>query len=176
MSTTQYLISVARFSVILLLSLGIAILTACSQSSAPSDSAQETATGADDSASAVPKVPFGHKPCQTLTQEEQRSLGIHAPVPGTASRSPDDLPYENTCSYEPEVGALAIEYTTRDAYDNQRENLRKASHVAPADLPGSFYDVLGNLWFAKDGYYVAVTNVGLMVSVEKVAAVIAAKL
>lgn len=135
-----------------MLGLRIVALAACSRFSAPSDNpgataasnTQSSATDADDSASAAPKVPFGNKPCQSLTQEEQKSLGFNMPVRAAASRTPDDLAYENTCTFE-SVGAFAIEYTTRQDYDYPHDNLHKASHAAPAGIPGSFYDMLGNL-------------------------------
>ncbi|HJU08854.1 MAG TPA: hypothetical protein VJ727_10290 [Rhodanobacteraceae bacterium] len=158
-------------------------LAACTHSGAPvvnataTDSAQ-AATSADadtDTNSGMPKVPFGNRPCHSLSQNEQKSLGFNLPLKATASRTPDELPYDNTCSYE-SVGAFAIEYTTRKDYEYQRDNLRKASHPAPAEIPGSFYDVLGNLWFAKNGYYVAVTNVGQPIDIEKVTTAIATKL
>ncbi|MGH9524298.1 MAG: hypothetical protein ACRD3E_17375 [Terriglobales bacterium] len=142
-------------------------------SSSPADSGAPSAQDSQDAD--TPKVPFGNHPCQTLSQDEQKSLGFNLPLKATASRTPDGLPVDNTCTYE-SVGAVAIEYGTRQDYEYQRDNLRKAGQAAPADVPSSFYDVLGNLWFAKDGYYVTVTNVGQPVSIEKVTAVVAAKL
>lgn len=162
--------------------LSLLVLASCTQSGSPNatstGNSQAGASADTEATSDLPKVPFGNRPCQSLSQDEQKNLGFNMPVVATASRSPDGLPYDNTCSYESSYksGALSIEYGTRKDYEYQRDNLRKASHAPPANIPGSFYDVLGNLWFAKDGYYVVVTNVSQPVSIEKVTAVIAAKL
>lgn len=148
------------------------VLTACTPPGAQDTTA---ASGSQAEASSdVPKVPFGNRPCRSLTPEEIRDLGIAKtepakPLPG---REPDGLAFDNTCDF----GYQTLVYTTESSYEAQRNELRNPRRSAPADLPNAFYDVLGNLWFAEKGYYVTVPNNAADSVKEKMARTIAAKL
>jgi hypothetical protein len=109
-----------------------------------------------------------------LAPDEIKNLGIAKPPPAkpTPGREPDELGFDNRCDF----GYQFLVYTTRSNYDYQRDNLRNARHDAPVDLPGAFYDVLGNLWFAEKGYYVTVPNNTADAVKEKMARMAAAKL
>ena len=157
----------------------IALLAACGRSASPPGQAAATspainaaAAPGDDGDSALPKVPFGNHPCQSLSQDEQKQLGFAKVVPGKPGREPDDLAYDNTC----EFAYQTIVYDTTKNCAYQKDNLRSQQRSAPADIPGSFYDVLGNLWFSEKGYCVALPNNLADATREKMARVIAAKL
>jgi hypothetical protein len=156
------------------------LVAACTQAGSPNTAspassptaAQPPAALAQQASPGLPRVPFGNQPCQSLSQTEQQHLGLGEPVPGKPGHSPDDLSYDNDCEYSDQT----IEYTTRDDYVYQRDHLCNTQRAAPADVPGAFYDVLGNLWFAEKGYYVVLPNNVAAATREKAARVIAAKL
>jgi hypothetical protein len=160
--------------------LSLLVLAACTHSGSPTtnaasaDSPQANASADTDAASDLPKVPFGNQPCRSLSADELKDLGIAKPVPAKPEpgREPDGLAFENTCDF----GYQTLVYTTRSNYEDQKSNLRNPRHNAPADLPDAFYDTLGNLWFAKKGYYVGIPNNTADAVKEKMARVIAAKL
>jgi hypothetical protein len=165
---------------VIALQLPFLVLAACTQAGSSDkaspastpDTTQASAGSGDRSDPALPKVPFGNQPCQSFSQGEQQHLGLGKPVPGKSSHSPDDLGYDNVCEYSDQT----IEYTSRNDYIEQRDHLRSSQHAAPADIPGAFYDVLGNLWFAEKGYYVVLPNNVAAATREKAARVVAAKL
>lgn len=130
--------------------------------------------GAAGGSTEGPKVPFGNQPCRSLTPAELKDLGIAKPAPAKPEpgHEPDSLAFDNTCDF----GYQTLVYTTESNYDDQRNDLRNPRHNAPKDLPGAFYDVLGNLWFAKKGYYVTLPNTTADAVKEKVARTVAAKL
>jgi hypothetical protein len=101
-----------------------------------------------------PKVPFGNKPCQSLSANEERSLGLAADTLGKSDRAPANLPFDNICTYR----ELQVGYMTEIDYRTNMEGNRSSSRTAPADLPGAFYDRQGGLWFAKNGYYVVLSH------------------
>lgn len=159
-----------------LLATGVAlVLAACSHSpDAGTASAASAGAGATANASEEPKVPFGNRPCQSLTTDEIKNLGIAKPAPAKPEpgHEPNDLTFDNTCDF----GYQTLVYTTESNYEAQRNELRNPRHNAPADLPNAFYDVLGNLWFEKKGYYVTVPNNASDSVKEKMARMIIAKL
>lgn len=151
-------------------------LTACTQHG-PSNSAAASRTPsaqASDGQSGQPKVPFGNHPCRSLTAGELKGLGIAKPAPAQPEpgREPDSLAFDNTCDF----GYQSLVYTTESNYEDQKSELRNPRHNAPGDLPSAFYDVLGNLWFAKKGYYVTIPNSTADAVKEKMARAVAAKL
>jgi hypothetical protein len=160
------------------------VLAACTSPSPPAGSSSDASTVAQigGASSDLPKVPFGNRPCQSLTADEIKTLGIAKPapakpVPGRQNTPgpdghPEEPAFDNTCDF----GYQTLVYTTRYDYEYQRNNLRSPRHDAPAGLSGAFYDVLGNLWFAEKGYYVAIPNNAADAVKEKMARVIAAKL
>src|ERR1700676_2117152 len=44
----------------------------------------------------LPKVPFGNRPCQSLSASDQMSLGFSS-TPGKPDRAPGTLPFDNLC-------------------------------------------------------------------------------
>lgn len=166
----------------LIAALSLLSLAACTQSgpqdpaagssgAAATDAAQASGSGQDPDA---PKVPFGNQPCQSLTADELKGLGIAKPAPAKPEpgHEPDSLSFDNTCDF----GYQTLMYTTRTDYQFRKDNLRNLHHGAPADLPGAFYDTLGNLWFAEKGYYVTIPNNVADSTREKMARMIAARL
>jgi hypothetical protein len=101
-----------------------------------------------------PKVPFGNKPCQSLSANEERSLGLAADTLGKPDRAPGNLPFDNICTYR----ELQVGYMTGIDYRTNMDANRSSSRTAPADLPGAFYDRQGGLWFTKNGYYVVLSH------------------
>ena len=151
-------------------------LAACTQHG-PSNSvaaSRTPSTEASGGQSGQPKVPFGNQPCRSLTAGELKDLKIAKPPPTTPEpgREPDSLAFDNTCDF----GYQSLVYTTEGDYQNQKSELRNPRHNAPGDLPSAFYDVLGNLWFAKNGYYVTIPNNTADAVKEKMARAVAAKL
>jgi hypothetical protein len=128
----------------------------------------------DSTGSDLPKVPFGNQPCRSLSADELKELKVAKPAPAKPEpgREPDGLAFDNTCDF----GYQSLVYTTRSDYEFQKSNLRNPRHNAPADLPDAFYDTLGNLWFAKEGYYVGIPNNTADAVKEKMARAVAAKL
>lgn len=156
-----------------LMALSALALAACGHAgNTGTPSVSGPAIGAAESSSDGPKVPFGKQPCQSLTAGELKSAGIAKPKPAKPGREPEKLAFDNTCDF----GYLTVIYTTRSDYENQKKTLRSQRQNAPADVPGAFYDVLGNLWFAKDGYYVGIPNTVADADKVKVARAILAKL
>lgn len=155
-------ISSSRSQIVtIVVALVLLALAACTQSGSPNQSASSNLAPADaadgqGASSDLPKVPFGNQPCRSLSADEQKTLGIAKPPPAKPSpgREPDGLAFDNTCDF----GYQTLVYTTRSDYEYQRNNLRNPRHQAPGDLPGAFYDVLGNLWFTEKGYYVTLPN------------------
>lgn len=111
--------------------------------------------GAPGRASAAEqKVPFGNKPCQSLSSADQATLGMNAKVAPKPDRAPATLPMDNLCFY----GGLHVGYMTKADYDLNGSGNRSTERQGPGDLPGAFYDKQGGLWFAKGGYYVVVAG------------------
>ena len=104
--------------------------------------------------SGEPKVPFGNKPCQSLSANEERSLGLAADTMGKLDRAPANLPFDNICTYR----ELRVGYMTEIDYKANMDGNRSSLRTAPADLPGAFYDRQGGLWFTKNGYYVVLSH------------------
>lgn len=134
------------------------------------------ASSVGQNAPTPPKVPFGNTPCKSLSQDEQKDLeqkglGYSRPVAGKPDRAPATLPFDNTCSYG---GHVNVGYMTKADYDTNQNGNRSSSSTAPSDLPGSFYDRQGGLWFAKNGYYAVIS--GSHKLTEQAARVIVAKL
>ena len=117
-----------------------------------------------------PKVPFENKPCQSLSANEERALGLAADTPGKPDRAPATLPIDNICTYR----ELQVGYMTEIDYRTNSNANRSSSRTAPADLPGAFYDRQGGLWFTKNGYYVVLSH-SLKLS-EQAARIIVGKL
>ena len=156
-----------------LMALSAFALASCRHArNADTSSASATASAAGNSDS--PKVPFGNQPCRSLTASELKDLGIAKPAPAKPEpgHEPDSLAFDNTCDF----GYQTLVYTTESNYESQENELRNPRHTAPGDLPGAFYDVLGNLWFAKKGYYVTIPNNTADAVKEKTARAVAAKL
>ncbi len=140
---------------------GLLVLAACTHQSSPAtnamaiDNSQTAALAGAAAASDLPKVPFGHQPCKSLSQDEQKALeqqawGYAEPVPGKPDRAPAGLPFDNVCFYS----SFNVGYMAQTDYQTNRDANHSAEHPDPPDLPGAFYDKQGGLWFAKDGYYV----------------------
>jgi hypothetical protein len=166
-----------RGTLALLLTMGL-VLPALAGCSPSRDAETSPASGASvagqvgESQSAAPRVPFGGQPCRSLSTADLKRIGFATPGPPKPGRSPDDLALDNVC----EFGELSIEFTTQKDYVYQRDKLRSHRQTAPADLPGAFYDVLGNLWFAKKGYSIVIANTVEDKQMVDVARAIAAKL
>lgn len=164
----------------LLTGLPLLVLAACTHSGSSvanavsTDNSQTGASSNADATSDLPKVPFGNQPCRSLSMDESKNLGVVKPAPAKpeSGREPDGLAFDNTCDF----GYQTLKYTTSSDYEFQKSNLRNPSHIAPAQLPGAFYDVLGNLWFAEKGYYVVIPNNAADSVKEKMARVISARL
>lgn len=159
--------------------LGLLALSGCGQPPGPpSTTTSSPAVAAAENASGVPKVPFNRQPCKSLSIEELGQLGIrdsdtNKPSSGKPMHDGrDDFAYDNACDY----GSQTLAYKTIQDCTDQRDELRNAGRAAPADVPGAFYDVLGNLWFVKNGYCVAIPNNVSATIREQMARVIAAKL
>jgi hypothetical protein len=123
----------------------------------------------------LPKVPFGNKPCQSLTSSDEATLKVSGPLDRRADRAPATLPYDSFCSYT-HGGTLVTQvgYQTKLDYDANSSGNRSTTRKAPADLPGAFYDRQGGLWFTKNGYYVVIA--GRSAFREPVARIVAGKL
>ena len=122
-----------------------------------------------------PKVPFGNKPCASLSADDETKLKFSTPVTAKPDRAPATLTVDNMCTYTHGGTKLAqVGYMTQMDYKSNDEGNRSKSKQAPPDLPGAFYDKQGGLWLSKNGYYVVVT--GKSELREPVARVIASKL
>lgn len=158
--------------------LSLLVLAACTHSGSPNpaaSSANITQAGAVQAAGPdpdLPKVPFENQPCRSFSTNEMKKLGFAVTRPFESGRDPDRLAFDNTCDF----GNVSVVYTSRNDYQNQKDILRSSRRTPPADLPDAFYDTLGNLWFAKKGYYVTIPNTVSEADKEKVARAIAAKL
>ncbi len=102
----------------------------------------------------VYKVPFGNKPCDSLSAEELRSIGASTNPPGKPDRAPANLPFDNICTYS----GFSVGYMSEIDYTSNLNGNHSTSRTAPADLPGAFYDRQGGLWFTKNGYYVTLEH------------------
>jgi hypothetical protein len=168
---------------VIALQLPFLVLAACTQAGSSDkaspastpDSLQLPTASGQPAPLALPKVPFGNQPCRSLSQDEQKHIemqahGYASPVPGKPDRAPHGLPYDNVCAYD----SLMVGYMTQVDYDFNRSGNRSSERSPPPDLPGAFYAAQGELWFAKNGYYVTIEGSS---SVQVLAAgVIAAKL
>jgi len=124
---------------------------------------------------ALPKVPFGHRPCRSLSSGDQAAVEMAGPVVAKPDRAPATLPFDNVCTYlRGETRHAQVGYRTKADYDLNKKGNRSTDHQAPGNLPGAFYDKQAGLWFAKNGYYVVVS--GRSDLKQPVARVIAAKL
>lgn len=148
-------------------------LAGCTQHG-PSNSVAALRTPSAQGSGDMPKVPFGNQPCRSLTAGELKDLGIAKPPPAKPEpgHEPDSLAFDNTCDF----GYQSLVYTTQRNYEDQKSELRNPRHAAPGDLPSAFYDVLGNLWFSKKGYYLTIPNNTADAVKEKMARAVAAKL
>jgi hypothetical protein len=167
----------------LILAATLLTLAACQDSTPSASNPAQSASASPVNASlprqsgpTPPKVPFGNRPCQSLSQIEQKqieqqALGYSEPVPGKPDRAPATLPFDNVCFYR---GHVNVGYMTKIDYDTNNGGNRSTSRTAPSDLPQAFYDKQGGLWFTKNGYYVVVS--GSHKLLEQVARIIAAKL
>jgi hypothetical protein len=123
----------------------------------------------------VPKVPFGNKPCESLSPADRASLKMPETVQGKPDRAPATLTIDNVCTYSNSGSQHAqIGYQTKVDYDANSTGNRSKTRQAPADLAGAFYDGQGGLWFTKNGYYVVVS--GRSALREPVARLLAGKL
>jgi hypothetical protein len=122
-----------------------------------------------------PKVPFGNKPCASLSAPDETELKFLTPVVATPDRAPATLATDNVCTYAHGGTRLAqVGYMTQLDYDANKAGNRSTSNQAPTDLPGAFYDRQGGLWLSKNGYYVVVS--GKSALREPVSRIIAKKL
>jgi hypothetical protein len=164
-----------------MLSIGLCItaIAGCGKSNSPANAAMPPPSlsldasptlGNTNHEPVLPKVPFGNQPCQTLSAGDRQNLGLSTTTLGKADRAPATLPFDNLCFY----GGIHFGYMTEDDYKVNQEGNRSTSRMAPADLPGAFYDQQGGLWIAKNGYYVVIS--GSHDLDEKIANVISAKL
>jgi hypothetical protein len=153
---------------------GLLLLIGCSQSPPPGVA---TAAPANSPAALLgapkaptpPKVPANNQPCAVLSLDDLKGLGISGATP-RPDRAPANLPYDNLCF----IGGVHYGFMALIDYETNQTSNRNTSKAAPADLPGSFYDRQGGLWFAKGGYYVNVASNG--VAPAKLASALAAKL
>lgn len=168
------LIAVAAiFSVLLLY--GCTQHDSAATTSGPGRLAQSGIAPAKQASSDLPKVPFAHQPCQSLSQDEQKqiemqALGYATPVAGKPDRAPATLPFDNVCIYHD----FSVGYMSQDDYQVNHDSNRSTEHADPRDLPDAFYGKQDGLWFRKNGYYVNVEGRGRLQ--EPVAKAIAAKL
>jgi hypothetical protein len=124
---------------------------------------------------APPKVPFGNRPCESLSAADETGLKLSTPVTAKPDRAPATLAIDNMCTYTHGGSRLAqVGYMTQMDYRTNSEGNRSTSRQAPIDLPGAFYDKQGGLWLSKNGYYVVVS--GKSDLREPVARIIAKKL
>ena len=106
-----------------------------------------------------PKVPFGNRPCESLSAADQSELKFLTPVTAKPDRAPATLAADNMCTYTHGGTRLAqVGYMTQQDYESNHGGNRSTSKQAPADLPGAFYDKQGGLWLSKSGYYVVVSG------------------
>jgi hypothetical protein len=144
--------------------LALLTLAACNRGrQAASDTASDTVSDAvfpsqRATRAAPPKVPFGQQPCQSLTAADLAALNIEANAHSVSYReSPDSLPYDNACRWTIGGNELArVSYMPQSDYDATSQSMRSKQNVAPGDIPGAFYDQQGDLWFAKNGYFVEI--------------------
>jgi len=123
----------------------------------------------------TPKVPFGNQPCASLSAADRAMLKMPATVSAKPDRAPATLPVDNVCTYENGGSRyVQIGFQVKIDYDANSSGNRSKTRQAPADLPGSFYDGQGGLWFSKNGYYVVVS--GRSALREPVARVVVGKL
>ena len=109
-------------------------------------------------APALPKVPFNQQPCQSLSAADMAALNFPTPVHAEAFKETSvALTYDNACRWSNGGSELTrIAYQTKEDYDGTSQNMKSTENVAPADIPGAFYDKQGYLWIAKNGYYVEI--------------------
>lgn len=123
----------------------------------------------------VPKVPFGNKPCESITSGDAQGLGMPAKMSAKADRAPATLPIDNFCTWTDGGSQISqVGYMTEIDYQTNESGNKSTSYAAPAGLAGSFWDKQGGLWFAKNGYYVVVS--GKKKFREPVAKLVAGKL
>lgn len=156
-------------------------LAACTHSGSPVSNAgsaenpQTIVSALAEQRPDLPKVPFGNRPCQSLSQDEQKQIemqaqGYAAPVPGAPNRAPGNLPFDNVCMYHD----FSVGYMAQGDYKVNRDSNRSTKHSIPQDLPDAFYGKQDGLWFKKNGYYVNIEGRSRLL--EPVARVVAAKL
>jgi len=107
----------------------------------------------------MPKVPFGNKPCESLSAADQAALKMTTPVNAKPDRAPAKLAADNICTYTHGGTKLVqVGYQLQVDYATNNETNRSKTRQAPTDLPGAFYDGQAGLWFSKNGYYVVVSG------------------
>ena len=155
--------------------LGLALLGCGKTDKAPAPAAPAPNVLGAPKGPALPKVPFGNQPCQSLTAADEQSLGMENTVRAMSDRAPATLPYDNMCSYT-NGGSLdaQVSYMVQIDYETNHNDNHSSSRPDPTDLPGAFYDKQGGLWFMKNGYFVVIA--GESRYKEKVAHVIEPKL
>ena len=135
-------------------------LYGCTQRDSPATTASigslaQAVAQATQAPSDLPKVPFAHQPCQSLSQDEQKRIEMQAqgyatPVQGKPDRAPGNLPFDNVCIYHD----FSVGYMSQGDYQVNHDGNRSTEHADPPDLPDAFYGKQDGLWFEKNGYYV----------------------
>lgn len=110
--------------------------TRCRGSLPLSSLAASPTTGNANHEPILPKVPFGNPPCQSLSAGDRQNLGLSTTMLGKADRVPATLPFDNLCYF----GGIHFGCLTENDYKFNQEGNRSTSRMAPADLPGAFYD------------------------------------